>query len=187
MTNGIAIKQPTLAVELGQRQPQFRAALPAHIPVERFVRVVLTAIQTSPKLAQMDRASLWNACMRAAQDGLLPDGREGALVPFKGKVTWIPMVGGIRKKVRNSEAIATWDVHAVHAKDQFQFELGDDPYIKHKPLHAEAARAQRRGDGRAVPCPAARACRSGAAHRRLLGRGPKDRREEPRHDDARRR
>jgi recombination protein RecT len=134
MTNGIAIKQPTLAVELGQRQPQFRAALPAHIPVERFVRVVLTAIQTSPKLAQMDRASLWNACMRAAQDGLLPDGREGALVPFKGKVTWIPMVGGIRKKVRNSEAIATWDVHAVHAKDQFQFELGDDPYIKHKPF-----------------------------------------------------
>ena len=133
MTNGVAIKQPTLAVELGQRQPQFRAALPAHIPVERFVRVVLTAIQTSPKLAQMDRASLWNACMRAAQDGLLPDGREGALVPFKGKVTWIPMVGGIRKKVRNSEAIATWDVHAVHAKDQFQFELGDDPYIKHKP------------------------------------------------------
>jgi hypothetical protein len=48
MTNGIAIKQPTLAVELGQRQPQFRAALPAHIPVERFVRVVLTAIQTRP-------------------------------------------------------------------------------------------------------------------------------------------
>ena len=124
MTNGIAIKQPTLAVELGQRQPQFRAALPAHIPVERFVRVVLTAIQTSPKLAQMDRASLWNACMRAAQDGLLPDGREGALVPFKGKVTWIPMVGGIRKKVRNSEAIATWDVHAVHAKRQVRVRVG---------------------------------------------------------------
>jgi recombination protein RecT len=133
MTTDIAVKRPTLGVELGQRQAQFKAALPAHIPVERFVRVVLTAVQTSPRLAEMDRASLWNACMRAAQDGLLPDGREGALVPFKGKVTWIPMVGGIRKKVRNSEAIATWDVHAVHAKDQFQFELGDDPYIKHKP------------------------------------------------------
>ena len=53
-------------VELKYRQPQFRAALPAHIPVERFIRVVLTAIQTSPKLADMDRASLWNACMRAA-------------------------------------------------------------------------------------------------------------------------
>ena len=107
--------------------------MPAHIPVERFVRVVLTAIQNSPKLAEMDRASLWNASMRAAQDGLLPDGREGALVPFKGKVTWIPMVAGIRKKVRNSKDIATWDVHAVHAKDQFEFELGDDPFIKHKP------------------------------------------------------
>ena len=187
MTNGIAVKQPTLASSLGNASRSFSAALPAHIPVERFIRVVLTAIQTSPKLAQMDRASLWNACMRAAQDGLLPDGREGALVPFKGKVTWIPMVGGIRKKVRNSEAIATWDVHAVHAKDKFQFELGDDPYIKHKPYMPTSARAQRRGDGRTVPRPAARACRSGAARRRLLGRGLKDRREEPRHDDARRR
>ena len=187
MTNGIAIKQPTLAVELGQRQPQFRAALPAHIPVERFVRVVLTAIQTSPKLAQMDRASLWNACMRAAQDGLLPDGREGALVPFKGKVTWIPMVGGIRKKVRNSEAIATWDVHAVHTKDQFQFELGDDPYIKHKPFMPKPLERSGGGDGRAVPRSAARTYRSGAAHRRLLGRSAEDRREESRHDDARRR
>lgn len=131
-----------LPVQLKDKEAQFTAALPAHIPVERFMRVVLTAIQNNPALAKADRPSLWNACMRAAQDGLLPDGREGALVIYKtkvnnqwiAKVSWMPMIAGIRKKVRNSSEIATWDVHAVHARDAFEFELGDDPFIKHRPF-----------------------------------------------------
>ncbi len=112
---------------------QFHAALPAHIPVERFMRVVMTAIQNNPDLLRASRKSLFNAAMKAAQDGLLPDGREGAMVPFGGDITWMPMIGGIRKKVRNSGEIATWDVYAVYEKDAFDFELGDDPFIRHKP------------------------------------------------------
>ena len=54
---------------------QFAAVLPRHIPVERFGRVVLTAVQTNPVLSNVERRSLWNACMKAAQDGLMPDGR----------------------------------------------------------------------------------------------------------------
>lgn len=112
---------------------QFAAGLPAHIPVERFKRVVMTAIQGNGSLLNCDRRTLFAACVQAAQDGLLPDGREGALVPFKGRVQWMPMIAGIRKKVRNSGEIATWDVQAVYENDQFDFELGDEPFIKHKP------------------------------------------------------
>jgi recombination protein RecT len=112
---------------------QFEAALPKHIPVERFKRVVMTAIQQTPALLDCDQRSLWNAAMRAAQDGLLPDGREGAMVPFKSQVQWMPMVAGVRKKVRNSGEIATWETEVVYEKDHFEFELGDDPFIKHKP------------------------------------------------------
>ena len=112
---------------------QFHAALPAHIPVERFMRVVMTAIQNNPDLLKASRKSLFNAAMKAAQDGLLPDGREGAMVPFGNDITWMPMIGGIRKKVRNSGEIATWDVHAVYERDAFEFELGDDPFIRHRP------------------------------------------------------
>lgn len=115
---------------------QFQAALPAHIPVERFARVVMTAIQNNGDLLSCSRRSLFNAAMKAAQDGLLPDGREGAMVPYKGEVTWMPMVGGIRKKARNSGEIATWDVHAVFANDAFDYELGDNPFIRHKPTLA---------------------------------------------------
>ncbi|WP_244627719.1 recombinase RecT [Microvirga tunisiensis] len=93
----------------------------------------MTAIQGNMDLLRCDRKSLFNACMKAAQDGLLPDGREGAIVPYKGEATWMPMIGGIRKKVRNSGEISSWDVHAVYENDLFEFELGDDPYIKHRP------------------------------------------------------
>ena len=117
-------------------EDQFKAALPAHIPVERFVRVVMTAIQNNPDLLKCDRRSLFNSAMKAAQDGLLPDGRDGAMVPYKGEVTWMPMIGGIRKKARNSGEISTWDVHAVFQNDAFEYELGDDPFIKHKPALA---------------------------------------------------
>lgn len=119
--------------DLAAMADQFSAALPEHVPVERFARVIQTAVQLNPYILQCDRRTLWSAAMKAAQDGLLPDGREGALVPFQGKVVWQAMVAGIRKKARNSGEISTWDVYAVHAKDAFEFELGDEPFIRHKP------------------------------------------------------
>jgi recombination protein RecT len=75
--------------------------------------------------------------MKAAQDGLLPDGREGAMVIFKTKdgpkAQWMPMIAGLRKKVRNSGEIATWDSHVVRERDVFEYRLGDDPLIRHEP------------------------------------------------------
>ena len=148
--NEVVVKSENPLVRLHEqleaRSSQFQAALPAHIPLERFKRVVLTAVQQNSKLATADRPTLFTSAMRAAQDGLLPDGREGALVIYNTKVRengaekwidavqWMPMVAGLRKKVRNSGEIATWDAHVVHEKDAFEFELGDDPYIKHKPF-----------------------------------------------------
>jgi len=119
--------------QLSKMEHEISSALPAHIPVERFNRVVMTAIQGNPKLLECNRRSLFNSCMKAAQDGLLPDGREGAIVPYKADAQWLPMIGGLRKKARNSGEIATWDVHAVYENDNFDFELGDNPFIRHKP------------------------------------------------------
>lgn len=120
---------------LDQREEQFKAALPAHIPVERFMRVVLTAVQRNHELLDCDRRSLFNAAMIAAQDGLLPDGREGAMVVRKSKTgktaNWQPMIAGLRKKARNSGEISTWDAHLVRAGDHFQFQLGDAPQVNH--------------------------------------------------------
>lgn len=134
-SRAVALKEFQQTVE--QRRADFQNALPAHIPAARFERVVMTAIQNNLQLLDAPRRELFNACVKAAQDGLLPDGREGALVCRPGRngvsVTWQPMIAGIRKKVRNSGEIATLDVQAVFENDAFEFELGDDPYIKHRP------------------------------------------------------
>ncbi len=80
---------------------QFEAALPKHITPQQFARVLFTAIQKNPMLMMADPRRLMLAATMAAADGLLPDGRQGALVPFKNNdlqlydVQWMPMVGGL--------------------------------------------------------------------------------------------
>ena len=119
--------------QLTAMTPQFKAALPNHVSPDRFVRVVMTAVQTTPALLQADRRTLFAAATKAAQQGLLPDGREGAIVTFKDQAQWMPMVAGIMKLVRNSGEISTWSVQAVYENDKFDFCLGDDEHIEHKP------------------------------------------------------
>ena len=134
MSNSTAVVEVRSAIE--KMAPQFKAALPAHVPVERFVRTTLTAVQTNPQLMQADRRTLFAAATKAAQMGLMPDGREGAIVTFKDQAQWMPMVAGIMKLVRNSGEISTWSVQAVYENDQFDFCLGDDEHITHKPTLA---------------------------------------------------
>lgn len=141
-------KRPLSAVTVFQHDMekmtgQFEAALPKHIPVERFARVVQTAVMGNPDLLKAERKSLWQAAMKAAQDGLLPDGREAALIARKGRVkingqwqdalqvSYQPMIAGIRKKARNSGEISTWDAQVVCEGDHFVFQLGDEPRIEH--------------------------------------------------------
>lgn len=127
---------------LVKMQPEFAAALPPQIPVEKFIRTTLTAVQMNPDLLGADRRSLLGACMKAAQDGLLLDGREAAPVIFnskdKGKVVqYMPMVGGILKKIRNSGELSSISAQVVYDKDFFEYELGDNESITHKPFLGE--------------------------------------------------
>jgi recombination protein RecT len=124
--------------DLAKMEQQFSSALPAHIPVERFMRVVMTAIQNNPNLLKCSRQSLFNACVKAAQDGLLPDGREGAIVPFDSEkggdtASWLPMIQGLRKKARNSGELSDWFAEVVHEGDEFEYQKGDNPFIFHRP------------------------------------------------------
>lgn len=118
-----------------QMAPQFKAALPPQVTPEKFMRVVLTAIQQSPGLLDCDRKSLYGAAMKAAQDGLLPDGREAAFVKFKDQVAYMPMVGGILKKVRNSGELLSLTSQIVYERDKFKYFIDmDGEHLEHEPL-----------------------------------------------------
>lgn len=108
-----------LANTLTRMQDQFKAALPPHIPVERFVRIAVTAIRNEPKLVKCTRVSLLGAFMQCAQDGLIPDKREAAIVSYGDTAKYMPMVGGVCKKARNSGEIKTINAAVVYDKDEY--------------------------------------------------------------------
>ena len=131
------IRQNLVAME-----PEFKAALPPHIPVERFKRVALTAIQNTPALAQADRRSLFGALVRLAQDGLLPDGREAAVVMFGNKAQAMPMIAGILKRVRQSGEVARVSAQVVYKNDTFTVRYGFDEDVEHIPPALDEPRGE---------------------------------------------
>jgi len=125
--------------------PNFAAELPDHIPVERFKRTIITALNQNPDLRKADRRSLFNACVKCAHDGLYPDGREAALTVFNTKtkvdgedvrvptVQYLPMIQGIRKRMRNSGEVLSATAEVVHRNDHFHYWHGENPGIEHEP------------------------------------------------------
>lgn len=137
MSNEITPMQ-SVKKDIDRMRDQFKAALPSHISVDKFIRVLQTAVSTDPKLVQAPKAALFSACMKSAQDGLIPDGREAALVCFNTKkgvmVSYQPMVAGILKKVRNSGELSSITSQIVYEKDLFEFFVDENgEHLKHKP------------------------------------------------------
>lgn len=124
--------------QLNQMKEQLKMALPNHISVDKFVRVAQTAILSNAKLLQANRTALFAACTKCAQDGLLPDGQEAALVPYGEDVQYQPMIKGILKKARNSGEIKVIDAQDVYSKDEYEAWTDETgPHFKHKKVYAE--------------------------------------------------
>lgn len=136
--------------QLDANVQNFRALLPSHIPVERFKRTVVVAVAQNPDLFNADRRSFFNAAQKCAADGLLPDGRQAAFVVFNTKVKvpvgdgtyqertiaavqYMPMIQGIRERMRNTGQVMSAEAHVVYEHDKFFRKLGDDPAIVHEP------------------------------------------------------
>lgn len=133
------MQEPPVERALVAMESKFAAALPAHIPADRFLRVALSAL-TRPEVAKAaetakGRKSIYDSCLKAASDGLLLDNREAALVPYGDTVQYQPMVAGIMKKARNSGEIASIVSQVVYANDEFEIDyVTDGAPITHKPF-----------------------------------------------------
>lgn len=140
-----------LGNQLEQRADEFRKALPSHISPDKLQRTIITAAQNNPDLLTADRQSLITSCMKAAQDGLLLDGREAALVIFntreKGQdgqwysrklCQYMPMVYGLRKKITQSGEVVSLQTGLVYRAEMeagaFIYEVGMEPPIRHRPM-----------------------------------------------------
>lgn len=127
----------TIETLLEKVEHKIREALPSTISSDRFCRIVMTTIQTSigtyNDLTKCDVSTLFAAILKASQLGLYVDGRESAIVSYKGTAQLLPMVSGIMKLARNSGEIANWNVQVVKKNDAFSYSQGDDPKMEHRP------------------------------------------------------
>jgi len=131
--------------ELDKMSDQFSAALPSHIKPEKFQRVVTTAVLSDPSVLKADRKSLMEAAIRAAQDGLLPDKREGAFVVFGSTVQWMPMVGGIIKRIHQSGEIKMLTARVVYGGDHFRTWIDDTgEHVEYEPAEDQDTNIVRR-------------------------------------------
>ena len=109
---------------------QVAALLPDTVPLRRFVQVAKTAVRTNPDLVTADQTSLFGAIVRCAQDGLYPDGHQAALVPYKGKVSYLPMVDGVIGIAKDYG----WTIRAnvVYEHDDLFDVVDEPPQISHR-------------------------------------------------------
>lgn len=128
---------------LWQHREQIEAALPRFLSAERLIRVTVTALTTTPKLAECYPASLLGAVLQCAQLGLEPGILGQAyLVPFwNGKrrrmeVQIIPGYKGLLELARRSGQIASIMAHAVYERDEFDYAYGLEPRLVHRPSRA---------------------------------------------------
>lgn len=135
-TPAVREQNPAQQLVAEVRRPDFREqialALPENMNADRFTRALVTALLENQDLVKADRGSLFQATIKCAQDGLLPDGREAALVVFGGKVAYLPMVGGFRKIAGEYGWVIRSAV--VYARDHFRVELGADERLEHRPV-----------------------------------------------------
>lgn len=146
--NGEIVKrEPTkadgLAKLLTGLLPEIRRALPKHIDPDRMLRIATTALRTTPDLALCTPASFVGCVMQAAQLGLEPNTPLGHawLIPRKNKrleagqreCTLIIGYQGQIELSRRSDMVGPIYAHVVREGDFFDYGLGTDPYIKHKP------------------------------------------------------
>lgn len=116
-------------------EPEIKKALPSVITPERFTRMVFTALSSTPKLQQCTPQSFLGAMMQAAQLGLEPNTPVGQayLIPYGNVCQFQLGYKGLLDLAYRSGEIKDIQAHEVHENDEFEYELGLEPKLKHIP------------------------------------------------------
>lgn len=127
-----------------KQKAELMKVLPKHVTFDRFERVVATALRRQPALLRCNPNSLMEAVTLCATDGLVPDGREAALVVFKDRVTYMPMVAGVIKRIQQSGRLASLTSNVVYEGEIFEHWVGERGEVfKHVPdLMIDTAKAR---------------------------------------------
>ena len=123
LTNPKLTKSMKIADMIKTIEPEIKKALPAVMTPERFTRIALSALNTTPKLAECSQMSFLAALMNAAQLGLevnTPLG-QAYLIPYnnKGKLECQFQIGykGMLVLAYRNPELQTIQAHTVYEND----------------------------------------------------------------------
>ncbi len=144
---------PTLATMVRQsiekQSSAFRAVMPKGVDSDRFARLVLTAVKSTPQLmecfgTEQGQVTVLLAAMQAAAVGLEPNTatQQCWLLPRRrGQVVECQLSIGYRgllKLVRRSGTIKSIFAEVVHEKDVFSWARGlEEDHLEHVPFDGE--------------------------------------------------
>lgn len=137
-------KSSTIKDYIKSMEGEIAKALPSVMTPERFTRITLSAVSNTPKLAECTPTSFLGAMMNAAQLGLEPNTPLGQayLIPFKNNKKGITecqfQIGykGMIDMAYRSKEVKYIGSEVVYENDEFEYELGLNPVLKHKPARS---------------------------------------------------
>jgi recombination protein RecT len=120
---------------------QIEKALPSVMTPERFMRIAMTAVTQNPDLGNCTPGSFIGALLTAAQLGLEPNTPLGQayLIPYynsKNRTLDCQFQLGYRGMIalaHRSGELQNVEAHIVYENDEFEYELGLNPKLRHKP------------------------------------------------------
>lgn len=118
--------------------------LPRGVPTERFVRAAQTALLKDPtgKLSRCTQQSVLHSLMECAATGLMPDGRQAALIAYGNECKFSPMVEGIIDLMHRAPGVEKIEARVVRRPaegeegiepDDFEYEYGIESVLRHVP------------------------------------------------------
>jgi len=136
---------------------ELKKALPQHMNAERLVRIALTSMRLNPELYKCTSESFLGALFQSAQLGLEPNIEGQAyILPFNNRrkfgerdyrtikeAQFLIGYKGYAELFYRHQSSISLSMEIVKEGDDFDFALGTDSYLKHKP--AEKDRGEARG------------------------------------------
>lgn len=140
-------EKKTMQSYIKAMEGEIKKALPSVITPERFTRMVLSAISTTPKLGSCTPSSFLGAMMSAAQLGLEPNTPLGQayIIPYMNKNTLeaqfqLGYKGLIDLAYRSGE-VEVVQAQIVYENDKFECEYGLAPRLVHVPADKDRGEA----------------------------------------------
>lgn len=140
-----ALKSEDFSAIFNFYKPQIAQALPKHLTPERIIQQAITMVSRVPELKECTPESFIGSIMQASILGFQPVNALGQcyFIPYNNKkigkreVQFQIGYRGLLDLTRRSGEIQTIYAQVVYDKDEFNFEFGLNPTLKHVPAPAE--------------------------------------------------